>query len=303
VSRRARIWGSAALVVTFVALEALVVGYGGLRPQTFIGVEIGALLGLISLVLEMQIVGRAMRMPRGDTAAATFQTFAMRLALVAPLTLVFQRTGSNVDGTSFAVSYLVTFFVYLCWLTWKTYHAPVQVPGQAEAVRAPRRREEPQRRWVRAMNPILASVDPFEHTWNTWELDLVFTKVDLRTIPDVREARDHERRADDARGRSRAPRARHPRRRRSKRALAEGRTPRGIAHAFEVVVEFIRDQIVKPQMPHHYEKPFYNSFFCTIFFFVLCNNLIGLAPAPFGHTRPGSSGSTSSSHSAARSSS
>ena len=93
---------------------------------------IAAGLVLASLVLEINIVERAMRMPRGDTASATFQTFAMRLALVAPLTFVFQRAGSSVDGTAFAISYLTTFFVYLCWLTWKTYHAPVQYKGRSK---------------------------------------------------------------------------------------------------------------------------------------------------------------------------
>lgn len=137
------------------------------------------------------------------------------------------------------------------------------------------------------MNPILATGDPFEHTWNTWELDLVVKKIDLRTVPGF-----------EALGitnvvlmmivvavillvvgfRAGAE---------AKRALAEGRTPRGMAHAIEIVVEFVRDQIVKPQMPHHYEKPLYTGFFCTVFFFVLCNNLIGLAPAPFGHTPTG----------------
>jgi F-type H+-transporting ATPase subunit a len=73
----------------------------------------------------------------------------------------------------------------------------------------------------------------------------------------------------------------------AKRALAEGRTPRGLGHLVEVFVEFIRDQIVKPQMPHHYENGFFNAYFCTLFFFILCCNLIGLAPAPFGHTPTG----------------
>ncbi len=130
-SARSRLLGAAALVASFVVLNALVLGYRGLNPASFTGVEIGALIGLASLVLEIHVVERAMRTLKGDVAAATFQTFAMRLALVAPLTFVFQRKGSSVDGTAFAVSYLVTFFLYLSWLTWKTYHAPVQYTGKA----------------------------------------------------------------------------------------------------------------------------------------------------------------------------
>lgn len=137
------------------------------------------------------------------------------------------------------------------------------------------------------MNPILASGDPFKHTWNTWEIDLLFTKIDLHEIPicvqlgitnavvmmvvvallllfiGIKAGAE------------------------AKAALAEGRTPRGLGHVVEIVVEFIREQIVRPQMPHHFEKGLFNAYFCTLFFFILCCNLIGLAPAPFGHTPTG----------------
>jgi hypothetical protein len=131
VSPRARFFGAAALVACFVGLNVLVVGYRGLNPATFTGVEIGSAIGLASLVLEIHVIERAMRSARSDAAGATFQTFAMRLALLAPLMFVFQRRSLGVDSQAFAVSYLVTFFVYLCWLTWKTYHAPVQFKGKA----------------------------------------------------------------------------------------------------------------------------------------------------------------------------
>jgi hypothetical protein len=130
VSARARLLGAVAMALTFLGLETMVTVWCGLRPASFTGVAIGAVIGLASLALEIQIVERAMRSAKGDTASATFQTFAMRLALVAPLTFAFQMGGSGVDATAFAVSYLVTFFVYLCWLTWKTYHAPVQYRGK-----------------------------------------------------------------------------------------------------------------------------------------------------------------------------
>ena len=131
-SSAARLAGALAIAAAFVILEALVVGYRGARPSVFNGVEIGSLIGLASLVLEIQVVARAMRSATGDPAGATFQTFAMRLAIVAPLTFAFQRKGSSVDSESFALGYLITFFVYLCWLTWTTYHAPVHYKGKSK---------------------------------------------------------------------------------------------------------------------------------------------------------------------------
>ena len=137
------------------------------------------------------------------------------------------------------------------------------------------------------MNPLLAVGDPFEHTWNTWDLDLIVTKIDLRHFPMFKELGITNAVVmmfvvalvllvigTMAGGEA-------------KRALAEGRAPRGIGHVVEVFVAFIRDEIVKPQMPHHYAKGFFNAYFCTLFFFILCCNLIGLVPAPFGHTPTG----------------
>jgi hypothetical protein len=137
VSRGARIAGAIAIAVTFLGLEALVVLYRGLNPASVTGVEVGAVFGLLSLVLEIHLVERALRTPKGDPAGATFQTFAMRLAVVAPLTFAFSGSRSGVDDVAFAVSYCVTFFVYLCWLTWKTYHMPVQYRPRAKTF-APR---------------------------------------------------------------------------------------------------------------------------------------------------------------------
>ena len=135
---------------------------------------------------------------------------------------------------------------------------------------------------------LLASGDPFRHTWNTWEIDFFGLKViDLRHIPGF----EHLGITNavvmmfvvallllvigaKAGGEAR-------------RALAEGRAPRGLAHVVEVLVDFVRDQVMKPQMPHHFAKGFYGAYFITLFFFILLNNLIGLAPAPFGHTPSG----------------
>jgi len=138
------------------------------------------------------------------------------------------------------------------------------------------------------MNPILlAEGDPFEHTWNTWDLDFVFGHLDLHSIAICRTLGITNivvmmlvvATALLAMGVAAGNEA--------KRALAEGRAPRGLGHVFEILVEFVRDAIVKPQMPHHFEKGVINSYFCTIFFFILGCNLIGLVPAPFGHTPTG----------------
>ena len=141
------------------------------------------------------------------------------------------------------------------------------------------------------MNPLVLLAeehhDPFRHTWNTWELDLYVVKLNLRAIPmfetlgitnnvvmlfvvaivlltiGIKAGNE------------------------AKRALAQGRTPRGLGHVIEIFVEFIREQMVKPQMPHHFKNGFLNAYFCTLFFFILACNLIGLAPAPFGHSPTG----------------
>ena len=34
---------------------------------------------------------------------------------------------------------------------------------------------------------LLASEDPFRHTWNTWDIDLIWQKLHLRAIPICRE--------------------------------------------------------------------------------------------------------------------
>lgn len=138
------------------------------------------------------------------------------------------------------------------------------------------------------MLSFLASGDPFQHTWNTWLIEFYGHDIDLRHYEICRKL-----------GITNAvvimlfvaflliamalvvgSEAR--------RALAENRAPRGLAGVVETVVEFIRNEMMRPNLPHHYRKPFFVSFFSTIFFFILLNNLIGLLPQPFGHTATGS---------------
>lgn len=54
------------------------------------------------------------------------------------------------------------------------------------------------------------------------------------------------------------------------------RAPRGLQSFFEPVILFVRDEIVKPNIGHHYER--YLPYLLTLFFFILFGNLLGLVP-------------------------
>lgn len=56
----------------------------------------------------------------------------------------------------------------------------------------------------------------------------------------------------------------------------KGKAPTGIQSFFEPVIVFIRDEIVKPNIGHHYEK--FLPYLLTLFFFILFGNLLGLLP-------------------------
>lgn len=55
-----------------------------------------------------------------------------------------------------------------------------------------------------------------------------------------------------------------------------GKAPKGIQSFFEPVIIFVRDEVVKPNIGHHYEKFF--PYLLTLFFFILFGNLLGLLP-------------------------
>lgn len=55
-----------------------------------------------------------------------------------------------------------------------------------------------------------------------------------------------------------------------------GKAPRGIQSFFEPIILFIRDEVVKPNIGHHYEK--FLPYMLTLFFFILFGNLLGLLP-------------------------
>lgn len=55
-----------------------------------------------------------------------------------------------------------------------------------------------------------------------------------------------------------------------------GKAPSGIQSFFEPIIIFIRDEVVKPNIGHRYEK--FLPYLLTLFFFILFGNLLGLLP-------------------------
>lgn len=61
----------------------------------------------------------------------------------------------------------------------------------------------------------------------------------------------------------------------------KGKAPSGVQSFFEPIILFLRDDVAKPAIGHHYEK--FMPFLLTVFFFILFSNLLGLVPfAPGG---------------------
>ncbi len=56
----------------------------------------------------------------------------------------------------------------------------------------------------------------------------------------------------------------------------KGKAPKGVQSFFEPIILFVRDEIVKPNIGHHYEK--FLPYMLTLFFFILFGNLLGLLP-------------------------
>lgn len=55
-----------------------------------------------------------------------------------------------------------------------------------------------------------------------------------------------------------------------------GKAPRGIQSFIEPIILFVRDEVVKPNIGHHYEK--FMPYLLTLFFFILFGNILGLLP-------------------------
>ncbi len=56
----------------------------------------------------------------------------------------------------------------------------------------------------------------------------------------------------------------------------EGKAPSGIQSVFEPVIIYLRDEVIKPNIGHGYQK--YLPYLLTLFFFILFGNLLGLLP-------------------------
>ena len=112
-----------------------VVGVSGFDAATMAGVYTGTFFGLISLAIEMAVIGRSLRIFEHNGMQATLQTFVMRLVIVGALGMWFMRADSGTDAQAFCLSYCSTFFVYMCWLTWRTYNQPVHYVGKREKAR------------------------------------------------------------------------------------------------------------------------------------------------------------------------
>lgn len=56
----------------------------------------------------------------------------------------------------------------------------------------------------------------------------------------------------------------------------EGKAPSGIQSFFEPIVIFLRDDVIKPNIGHGYQK--YVPYLLTLFFFILFGNILGLLP-------------------------
>lgn len=52
--------------------------------------------------------------------------------------------------------------------------------------------------------------------------------------------------------------------------------PKGLANFFEILVVFVRDEIARPTIGHHYGK--FLPYLLTVFFFILFGNFLGLIP-------------------------
>jgi len=142
------------------------------------------------------------------------------------------------------------------------------------------------------MFSVLASGDPYVHTWDGWALDFYGYQLDLRSIQ-IGDFHVFEQlgitkavvmmlfgavvlcTVGVIAGRA------------AKRAQAAGTTTKGFGGAIEVLIEWIRNDLVKPSMPHHYNRPWFVATFCTFFLLILTWNLIGLLPQPFGFTATG----------------
>ena len=145
------------LTACFLGLQWLLVLYVDLTPASVAGLQLGAFLGLASLAIEIECLARAFRASWRDPSQVTFMSFFLRLATVGPLTLLFAKEGSAIGSEPFALSYCSTFFVYMCWLTWRMATAPTSFEGGA--------RRFSEREWPRAKRALEPKKETSSKSW------------------------------------------------------------------------------------------------------------------------------------------
>jgi len=69
----------------------------------------------------------------------------------------------------------------------------------------------------------------------------------------------------------------------SVKKMSANQAPKGVANVFESLVDFISNDVAKPNIGHGYEK--FLPYLLTVFFFILVCNLLGLIP--YGATATG----------------
>ncbi len=135
ISGATKVAGGLGLAAIFGTVLWGLVALLGFNAVTMSGVYTGTFFGLISLVVEMAVIGRSLRTFEDDGMKATLRAFILRLVLVGSIGTWFARADSGTSAAAYCLTYCATFFVYMCWLTWRTYHQPVQYQGQRERAR------------------------------------------------------------------------------------------------------------------------------------------------------------------------
>lgn len=125
-SRPAAFAGAASLAALYSLCVWGALALGGFSATAWLGVQIGAFFGLGSLAIELAVLERTYRTCEGSGTQAVLGTFIARVFTVGLLMTTFQVVDAPVQQEAFALAYVSTFLVYMCWLTWKTATAPIQ---------------------------------------------------------------------------------------------------------------------------------------------------------------------------------
>lgn len=113
----------AAAVGVGVLLLLVLLGVAGLlalrgtSPPVLIGLLVGLALGGLNLAFESLSLAWALRRKPSAVMGLSLGGFAVRLVMVAVLTIVFART-SSVDAATFALTYVASFLAFVGLQIW-----------------------------------------------------------------------------------------------------------------------------------------------------------------------------------------